>query len=163
MTQTKVTRSNTVPPTEKDVPRALGGKPSRIIENKRTLPHFGTWDDFAALEAKHKEPRRTVPSSPWQQFFRRDSKRRHELHFFSIFPKSRRRKCVGALWRPPWVGQPKPPGQATARPASASVALRQERQCVAWLARFPPRVGDGSAPRLPASRVDPKSKLVWSI
>jgi DNA-binding XRE family transcriptional regulator len=31
------------------------------IENKRALPHFSTWDSFAALEAKHMQPRIKLP------------------------------------------------------------------------------------------------------
>lgn len=35
------------------------------IENKRTLPRFSTWDSFAALEAKHMQPRIKLPVH-WQ-------------------------------------------------------------------------------------------------
>ena len=31
------------------------------IENKRTLPHVGTWERFAALETKHKLARIKLP------------------------------------------------------------------------------------------------------
>ena len=35
------------------------------IENKRTLPHYTTWDRFAVLEAKHMQSRITSPVH-WQ-------------------------------------------------------------------------------------------------
>ena len=35
------------------------------IENKRTLPHRTTWRRFAALEARHKQPRIKLPVH-WQ-------------------------------------------------------------------------------------------------
>lgn len=35
------------------------------IENKRTLPHYGTWGRFACLEAKHMQPQPTSPVR-WQ-------------------------------------------------------------------------------------------------
>jgi DNA-binding XRE family transcriptional regulator len=35
------------------------------IENKRTSPHFSTWDRFAALEAKHMQRRIKLPVH-WQ-------------------------------------------------------------------------------------------------
>jgi DNA-binding XRE family transcriptional regulator len=35
------------------------------IENKRTLPHYATWERFAALEAKHLQPRLKLPVH-WQ-------------------------------------------------------------------------------------------------
>jgi len=35
------------------------------IENKRTIPHFTTWDKFAALEARHMQPRLKLPVH-WQ-------------------------------------------------------------------------------------------------
>ena len=35
------------------------------VENKRTVPHFTTWDRFAALEAKHELARIELPVH-WQ-------------------------------------------------------------------------------------------------
>lgn len=35
------------------------------IENKRTMPHFGTWDNFVVLEAKHMQPKLKLPVH-WQ-------------------------------------------------------------------------------------------------
>jgi DNA-binding XRE family transcriptional regulator len=37
------------------------------IENKKTLPHYTTWDRFAAREAKQKEARITLPVH-WRRF-----------------------------------------------------------------------------------------------
>lgn len=35
------------------------------IENKKTLPHYGTWGRFVALEARHMRPQPTMPAR-WQ-------------------------------------------------------------------------------------------------
>jgi DNA-binding XRE family transcriptional regulator len=39
----------------------IGRQAVSEIENKRTLPHCGTWRRFAALEAKHMQPQPTLP------------------------------------------------------------------------------------------------------